>query len=118
MNIGKTGYLMIDHRASPGLPEDLAISLRLDPTQCGEGKILEADTLTCSHCKTVVMKNPLRLREREVCAKCGFHYVCDICAAAMQHADYVHAPYEAIRWGDAPSPLGSPPKLILPDEPL
>ena len=110
------GYLMIDHRASPGLPEDVARNVGLDPKYAGEGKLFEAATLTCSHCKCAVIKNPLRTREREFCMKC-YHYICDFCAAAARHPDYVHTTFEKIRQGEAP-PLGSPPRLILPDEPL
>ena len=108
------GYLMIDHRASPGLPEEVARRTGLNPKDVGEGKLYEAATLTCSHCKCTVVKNPLRTREREFCLKC-YHYICDLCAAAMRQPDYVHATFEAVVQGDAP--LGSPPRLLLPDEP-
>jgi hypothetical protein len=110
------GYLMIDHRASPGLPEDIARQSGLDPKHCGEGKLFEAATLTCSHCKCSVVKNPLRTREREFCMKC-YHYICDLCAAQMRQPDYQHLPFQALVDGVA-APLGSPPKLILPDEAL
>jgi hypothetical protein len=55
------GYLMIDHRA------------------CG-GKLQEVATITCSHCSVVMIKNPLRERERAYCPKCD-HYICDNCKA-------------------------------------
>ena len=58
----REGYLMVDHRASPGLPPELAVSLGLDPKLVGEGKLMEAATLTCSHCKGALLKNPLRVR--------------------------------------------------------
>lgn len=92
----REGYLMIDHRASPGLPEEIARGTGLDPKYCGEGKLFEAATLTCSHCKAVVVKNPLRVRERAKCFKCGWHYVCDCCAAEMLEPDYDHLPFEAL----------------------
>lgn len=57
------GYLMIDHRA------------------CG-GKLEEAGTYTCGHCERVVVKNPLRVRERGYCKKCSGH-LCDTCTAVM-----------------------------------
>jgi hypothetical protein len=42
--------------------EDLgAVGARLsgfDPAVAGEGKLLEHSTLTCSHCKCAVVKNP------------------------------------------------------------
>ncbi len=116
------GYLLIDHRFSPGIPEDVAQKIGMPAPLVGEGKILEAATLTCAHCKTAVMKNPLRVRERENCPKCGFHYICDFCAAEMRQPDYSHTPYDAQLAANADRiakglvQQGSPPKLILPDE--
>lgn len=108
---------MIDHRASPGLPEDIARATGLDPALAGEGKLLEHATLTCSHCKAAVIKNPLRTRERAYCAKCD-HYICDFCAAEARHADYVHTPYDKLRddtltAGERGIVLGSPRCLLL-----
>lgn len=113
------GYLLVDHRVSPGLPEDISRACGYDPKLTGEGKVFEAATLTCSHCKCSVVKNPLRIRERARCSKCGFHYICDACAAAMLHPDYNHTPFEKVvelvlngmGWS---APLGSPMQLILP----
>jgi predicted RNA-binding Zn-ribbon protein involved in translation (DUF1610 family) len=87
---------MIDHRASPGLPEDIARATGLDPAFAGEGKLLEHATLTCSHCKASVVKNPLRTRERANCPQCGNHYICDFCEAERHQADYVHTPYDKL----------------------
>ncbi len=116
------GYLLIDHTFSPGLPEGIARATGLDPQYVGEGKKLEAATLTCSHCKCAVVKNPLRLREREKCQKCGWHYICDLCAAAMRQPDYSHTPYDKkvdlnVTRKLIEEKLGSPTRLILPDEP-
>src|SRR5271157_2890741 len=113
----REGYVMIDHRASPGLPEEVARRSGYDPAQCREGKLFEAASLTCAHCKVVVVKNPRRSRERASCPHCGCHYICDLCDADRFHADYVHTPFEK-RWDDALSgpadTQGSPQKLILP----
>lgn len=111
------GYLMIDHRASPGIPEDIARKIGLDPMFAGEGKLLEAATLTCSHCKIAVVKNPFRTREREMCTKCGHHYICDFCAAEARQPDYCHLPYEKLRdetleLGARGIILGSPKELM------
>lgn len=95
MSRTKESYLLIDHRFSPGLPAEVAISQGLDPSQCGEGKMLEAASLTCSHCKVAVVKNPLRTRERAYCPKCD-HYICDLCEAQRLAPDYNHAPFEKI----------------------
>lgn len=87
------GYVMVDHRASPGLTPEEARYAGYDPTQCATGKLFEASSLTCSHCKVVVVKNPLRTRERSHCFKCN-HYICDMCAFKASHSDYSHTPYE------------------------
>ncbi len=67
----RKGYYLVDHRASPGLPE------------IPEGTIFEADVLTCSHCQTSMLKNPARTRERAYCPGCD-HYICDGCEAVRQ----------------------------------
>ncbi len=70
------GYFLIDHRYSPGLPDELAIPGGL-PAGVGRG-CNELSTITCSHCQYVMIQNPLRTRERGYCPKCD-HYVCDRC---------------------------------------
>lgn len=115
----REGYLLIDHRASPGLPEDLAASLGFDPQMAREGRIFEAATLTCWHCKTAFLKNPWRQRERQSCMKCGGKYICDDCALEARLPDYSHTPFEKkvdeIKGAEAKlaQTFGSPPKLIL-----
>ncbi len=89
----REGYLLVDHQASPGLPEDVAIAAGYDPLMCREGKRFEAATLTCAHCKSAIVKNPLRVRQREACMKCSGRYICDICAFKASLPDYVHSPY-------------------------
>lgn len=109
------GEIVLDHRASPGLPEEVAIAAGYDPRLCREGKMYEAATLTCSHCKCAVIKNPLRERERNYCAKCDYHYICDICAFNASLADYVHTPFEKVVEQLQYAALtgeGSPPKLL------
>ena len=83
------GYLMVDHRASPGLPEDVARHAGYDPRYCGEGKLYEAVTLGCWHCGTHVVPNPLRERDRAWCMTCD-KYICDWCDAARNERGYVH----------------------------
>lgn len=73
------GYLLIDNRCNPGVPDELAVRVGL-PVGAGRG-MFEAPTITCSHCQTVVIINPLRNRERAYCGKCD-HYICDGCGAA------------------------------------
>ncbi len=86
----RTGYLMVDHRASPGLTEEQARFNCYDPDLAKEGRLFEADTLTCAHCPAIVIKNPERTRERYSCQKCGGHYVCDTCNFRSLQPGYVH----------------------------
>ena len=83
------GYVMIDHRASPGLPEDMALALGYDPAHCREGKIYEQHTLGCNHCGAHVILNKDRQRARSYCSKCD-RYICDYCEDARHSPDYVH----------------------------
>jgi hypothetical protein len=89
------GYLMVDHRASPGIPEPKARRLGYEPSLVAEGKMFEAATYGCPHCCGTVVKNPLRTRERGFCWKCSSN-VCDVCFAIMQEPDYVHLPVKKL----------------------
>jgi hypothetical protein len=86
---------MVDHRASPGLPVDFYKPLGSDMPAVGEGKMLEMATITCSHCNSIVVKNPLRVRERAYCSKCD-HYICDSCSVISKLPLYDHTPFEKI----------------------
>jgi hypothetical protein len=71
------GYMLIDHRNSPGVADEV-MTQGLIP---GAGRgIFESPTFTCSHCEAVVIMNPNRSRARGYCRKCD-HYVCDACEA-------------------------------------
>jgi hypothetical protein len=101
------------------LPEDVARSAGLDPSQTKEGQLFEAASLTCSHCKVAVVKNPLRTRERATCPKCGHHYICDFCAMKMKEPDYTHTPFDKVvddtlNLAAKGYSFSSPQKLILP----
>lgn len=91
--MSQEGYLMIDHRASPGIPEDIARMFGLDSKHCGEGKMLEQATMTCLHCKNAVVKNPDRIRARGFCAQCN-GYICDTCHAATHDPLYSHLSFD------------------------
>lgn len=108
------GYLMVDHRASPGLPEDIARKVGYDPKLAGEGKVYEADTMRCSHCAGHVAKNPLRTRERHSCLKCGGNYICDGCAYLASLPDYVHTPMSKQIDNVKQAVMGSPSSLLFP----
>jgi hypothetical protein len=74
----REGYLLIDNRASVGVPESMLAAAGL-PLIAGRG-LFEAPTYTCSHCQAVVVMNPARTRERAYCRGCD-HYLCDGCGA-------------------------------------
>ena len=72
----KEGYLILDHRASQGVPDEVMVKDGLPP---GAGRgVFESATYTCSHCEYVVVLNPNRTREREYCRGCD-SYICDGC---------------------------------------
>jgi hypothetical protein len=71
------GELLIDHSNSPGISAELAAKWeRMGVTTAGAGEKLEAATYTCRHCQLIVIMNPNRQRERNVCRKC-MAIVCD-----------------------------------------
>ncbi len=76
----KEGAILIDHKDSPGLTDEMTHRAGLPPG-AGHG-VFEAPTFTCPHCCAVVIMNPDRRRDRAYCAKCD-RYICDRCGAAM-----------------------------------
>ena len=75
------GYVLIDNRASPGITPHFVHqsgSKGIGVPAVGEGKMLEASTITCAHCQRGVILNPQRSHTREWCSKCD-HYLCDGC---------------------------------------
>ncbi len=74
---GHLGYLTIDHRNSPGIPDEMAPQIEAMGGVPVPGNVLaELDTYTCAHCNAIVLKRPERTRPREVCRKC-MRVVCD-----------------------------------------
>lgn len=72
------GYLVIDHRNSPGIDPHPDLVARFGTPAVPAGTLYESATITCSHCHTVVVLNPQRTRSRGYCGKCD-HFVCDGC---------------------------------------
>lgn len=91
----KEGYLLIDHRNSPGVPEADAVKCGLDPVQLRAGKLLEQATLRCEHCAGVYLKNPERTKQRAYCMSCD-GYICDSCDGKRHAPDYIHAGFEKL----------------------
>ena len=89
-----SGYLVIDHRDSPGLtPEDVAGVP--GAIAVPGGTQLEADIQQCTHCQRGVLLNPGRVRARAVCPKCH-HYLCDSCEAARLASGGACVPFKAV----------------------
>lgn len=112
----KDGYLEIDHSASPGLPEEVALAAGFDPKLCRAGKRLEAATMHCTHCGVSILKRPERVRAREYCKLCD-HYICDVCGIARCQPGYVHLPYKKfqdliLNLASKGETLGSPQELL------
>lgn len=78
------GELQIDNRATGGAVPGF-----------GNASHYAAPTLTCWHCKNVVMLNPFRERPRNYCRKCD-RYICDSCAAVAAQPDYQHRSFDQL----------------------
>ena len=89
------GELIIDHRASPGIPQEMARSFGFDPKALGEGSLFETAVLGCCHCAGVQIKNPDRKRPRNFCFSCN-RYICDLCAEVSKQPEYVHRSFSEI----------------------
>ena len=79
----REGYVMIDHRESPGFSCDEMPSAYRAGIPVGAGTLFEGATNMCSHCQRIVVMNPDRVRQRGYCFNCD-HYICDGCAVAMK----------------------------------
>ena len=76
-------YLEINHRESPGFTcdEAVGIGLRRIAKDVGKGQVARVPVAQCVHCQRMVILNPNRTRDREICPR--YHkYVCDWCKEA------------------------------------
>lgn len=73
----QTGYLIVDHTASPGLTVADVAHVPGALAAPG-GQVTEADLAKCNHCERAIRLHPLRIRARGYCGKCD-HYLCDWC---------------------------------------
>lgn len=85
------GYLLIDHRNSPGVTSaDVAHLVGQTGERLpivGAGQTFESATVTCAHCHAIVVLNPNRSRPRHWCPQCDA-YVCDgPCEVHVQSMD-------------------------------
>lgn len=75
------GYVLIDHRNSPGITQEFIRDNNLDAPAVGAGVVFESALMVCHHCGADVILNPNRSRERGWCYNCD-RYICDTCTAA------------------------------------
>lgn len=74
-----SGYLIIDHKDSPGItPDQIPHTLRNTTIVVGANQVYEADIQQCTHCQRGVVLNADRTRARGYCPYCH-HYICDSC---------------------------------------
>jgi hypothetical protein len=74
------GEIEINHRYSPGVPEEILIALGIPKEAGKKDSVFRCATFTCADCQTIVYVNPKRNRPRGYCPKCD-HYLCDECEA-------------------------------------
>jgi hypothetical protein len=80
----REGYLLIDHRYSPGVTEEFVRNSGVEGgTAVPGGVTFESATVTCLHCNGVVILSPTRKRPRGYCARCD-GYVCDRPACGLE----------------------------------
>lgn len=89
------GYLLIDHRDSPGVPDEIMVAQGL-PAGSGK-KVFECATYTCNHCERVVVayRESGSGNEPGYCPKCD-HYVCKTCEAARVASGGACYPFKAM----------------------
>lgn len=88
------GYLMIDHRDSPGLTPDEAAQAPGGVAAAGS-TLLERDVMHCTHCQRMVVLHSARVRDRAYCPKCH-HYICDGCEAIRVASGGACVPFKQI----------------------
>ena len=74
------GYLIIDHRDSPGVTTPVKQHDGTWSPILPAGVAWESAVKDCCHCQVRVILNPDRSRPRGYCAKCDA-YLCDACTA-------------------------------------
>ena len=75
-----------DHRDSPGIAPELLHAFGV-PSYAhdyfAKGVRAELKRKKCWHCERGIILNPMRRRDRNICAKCD-HYICDECALSFR----------------------------------
>jgi hypothetical protein len=79
----REAYVIIDHRASPGISPEYLHANGIGGPAVGAGQTFESAMISCHCCTRDVILNPNRTRER---AWCMVHdaYLCDECDAVRK----------------------------------
>ena len=88
------GYILIDHRNSPGISQEFLKTNNLDGPAVEAGKVYESSVWVCAHCHADVILNPNRSRDREYCFYCD-SYICDNCGL-LKKLGVTHKPMRQI----------------------
>jgi hypothetical protein len=88
----REGFVMLDHRHSPGVPDAIVIAAGL-PAGAGHG-LFKSATYKCNHCQAIVVLNPKRTRERAFCTGCNSP-ICDGCGV-RRAAGLTCKPYKQV----------------------
>lgn len=81
-----SGYLIIDHKDSPGIkPEDIPERLRSSTQPVGAGQVYETDVQHCTHCQRAIVLYIVNKKNdiRDYCSYCH-HYICRSCAKILK----------------------------------
>lgn len=126
------GYLVVDHRDSPGLSAEEAARMEAELAKAGHarkiaftsprGEVTEFDVKQCSHCERTIALNAARVRDRGYCPKCD-HYVCDACDAIREKTGdcvpmikrMVEAHDRAQKFAGQPDHPDAQPRIVLTD---
>lgn len=88
------GYVLIDHRDSPGITPEQAALAGNGTMPVGRGMRFESATINCHVCKRLVILNPDRTRPRAYCPKHDA-YSCDWCEAERVRTGECH-PFQKV----------------------
>ena len=88
------GYLEIDHRDSPGITPQQAFRAGRYVQPVAGGTKFQSATYNCCGCERLIVKHPLRVRERHYCTSCD-RYMCDECTTNMRLTG-VHVPFKKL----------------------
>ena len=91
MSKPRAGYLVIDHRNSPGMPAGVVRAAGIAAPIVVAGQLFESETITCAHCnKPFALRIPNGPGQVDIgyCRKCD-RYLCDAPACNAECTPYI-----------------------------